>query len=79
MRWPKALTDLELSTTEIDDAGLQPILALPNITSVGLICTRVTREGHDQFWKERPGILIWSGDTPPEPDSSDESAVHDLQ
>jgi len=59
MNWPKGLTHLELDGSEIDDEGLQPILMLPSITSVGLLWTRVTREGHDQFAKVRPGILSW--------------------
>jgi hypothetical protein len=57
-------------------------VTLPNITSVGLLWTRVTREGHDQFWKVRPGILVWSGDTPhPEAESPGQAAaaVRELQ
>lgn len=82
MSWPKGLKDLELSTTEIDDAGLEPILALRNITSVGLLWTHVTRAGHDQFCRIRPGILVWSRDTRhPETDSHGQAAaaVRDLQ
>ena len=64
MTWPKGLTHLNLDRTEINDAGLQPILSLPNIENVDLLSTRVTREGHDQFWKQRPGILVWTSEAP---------------
>lgn len=60
MKWPEKLERLDLDKTEFDDDALIPLLGHPAIKYVGLLWTRVSRKGHDEFQSQRPGILAWT-------------------
>lgn len=59
--------NLSLDDSDLTDAGLQKLTEIPNLLSIGLNRSQVTREGVEQFRRERPLVRITSdfGEFPP--------------
>lgn len=53
------LLRVELTSSEVSDAGLERLAELPNLESIHLDCPRITREGEAEFRRLRPRVGLW--------------------